>query len=168
VVTRRCASFRVRGGKARVARGGAASGPECAGDRQPVRILCGIGCHRVHQGAYRIVHAEVAVDLLDHPSGVFDLSTTPGPRWWVLSSSNGVSVSHRCEYTRANSAAGAASGSVIVVSSRYVVGSTEDTGSPSSPITSRVYSITRTAMPSVRFRRAFVPGYTWDAKDPSG
>ena len=36
-------------GKARVARGGAASGPQCAGEHQPVGVMSGIGCCRVHQ-----------------------------------------------------------------------------------------------------------------------
>jgi hypothetical protein len=40
-------------------------------------------------------------------SGERERSTTPGPRWWVLSSSRAVSNSHRWWYLAASSAAGA-------------------------------------------------------------
>jgi len=70
-VTQLPASAMVSGGKTRVAGGGSPSGPEGAGERQPVRVLPEICCYGMHQPADRVVHAQVSVDLLDHAVGQF-------------------------------------------------------------------------------------------------
>src|SRR5664279_2668621 len=68
-VTHWLASVRVSGGKTRVAGGGSPSGPEGAGERQPVRVSTGICCDAVHQPPDRVVDAEVSVDFLKDPVG---------------------------------------------------------------------------------------------------
>src|SRR5674476_1555902 len=73
-------------------------------------------------------------------SGDFDRSTRPAPRWWVFSSSNALSSSHRSPYSAASSVAGAWAGSTMVVMSR--IG-----GSPCwRDGWDRVYSTTRTVI----------------------
>src|ERR1035437_9641980 len=73
-------------------------------------------------------------------SGDFERSTRPAPRWWVFSSSNAFSCSHRWAYSAASSVAGAWVGSSRVVRSR--------TGASSAPRDGweRVYSTTLTAI----------------------
>jgi hypothetical protein len=61
----------------------------------------------MHQRADGVVDQQVRPHLLETPSGSLLCSTTPGPRWWVLSSSSVVSCSHRWGYSAGNSAAGA-------------------------------------------------------------
>jgi hypothetical protein len=70
LVTHRSASASASG-KTRVACGRSASGPEGSGEREPVWIVAVIGCRRMHQPSNSVVHAEVAVDLLDHSVGHF-------------------------------------------------------------------------------------------------
>jgi hypothetical protein len=72
----------------------------------------------VQELADGVVDQQHAPDLLLHPLGVLERSTSRGPRWWVFSASRAVSSSHRWASSAASSTAGAASGSRIVVTSR--------------------------------------------------
>src|SRR5665647_1945574 len=91
-------------------------------------------------------------------SGDFDRSTRPAPRWWVFSSSNALSSSHRWAYSAASSVAGAWAGSIMVVMSR--IG-----GSPCwRDGWDRVYSTTRTVIGAPALPRG---GCRTDRYDPS-
>ena len=52
-----------------MAGGGSPSGPEGAGERQPVRVSTGICCGAVHQPSDGVVDAEVSVEFLEHAVG---------------------------------------------------------------------------------------------------
>src|SRR3954452_2457359 len=148
--TASCRAGLARGGKGREHGQLAPDYPHRVQEREPVRVLVGPECRLVHQPAHREVRQQQAPELLPHQLGVLLRSTTRAPRSCVFSSASAPSISHRSWYRAASSAAGAAAGSRIVVTSR-------ESGSASAIPSSRS-STTRTRTPSVRCRRSFSPG----------
>src|SRR4029450_10011045 len=78
-----------RSGGKHTRRGGDAApdGAQGVDEGEPVAVHPGGPRGPAHQRAQGVVDQQVGPDLLAMPSGVLLVSTTPGPRWWVLISS---------------------------------------------------------------------------------
>jgi hypothetical protein len=94
-MVRATAFLRWSGGKIRLPGDLAADDTERAQERDSVRVyICFVGSP-THESAYGLVGSSRAHISCSMSSGDLDLSTRPGPRWWVLISSIKPSISHR-------------------------------------------------------------------------
>jgi hypothetical protein len=107
-----------RGNHARCHGDAAPHGAQRVGEGEPVAVDPTRTRSPVQQRPQRVVDQQVRLPLLADPVRVLLASTTPAPRWWVLSSSSAVSCSHRWAYNAARSRAGWRSQSSNVVISR--------------------------------------------------
>ena len=107
-----------RGGKRGLAGDLAPGDVQAAGKRQPVRVDLGVQGGLVHEGADGVVDQQVCPDLLADPVRIAAAEHHPGAALVGLELIQRGPSFHRWGYSADSSAAGARSGSRIVVMSR--------------------------------------------------
>jgi len=84
------------GGESAPGGDGLASDAQGGNEAHPVWVVSAVVGSIGHQGADRVVAAQVAPDLLLDQVGGLRPEYQSGPRWWVLRASKVSSISHRC------------------------------------------------------------------------